>query len=93
MKTEKATKTNIHAVAENLHNGIDAADEKLDAAVDAFSARLTSLEGRLREYGEQFLSGTKDVRKKARKHASDHPLAAFGIAFVAGVTVARLFRR
>ncbi|MEO8957832.1 MAG: hypothetical protein ABI304_02735 [Rudaea sp.] len=93
MSTEKATKATIHSAADKLHNGINVADEKLDDAVDAFSTRLASLEGRLREYGEQFLSSAKDVSKTARKHATTHPLAAFGVAFIAGVTVARLLRR
>lgn len=93
MRTEKATKETIHSTADKLHNGIDVANEKLDETVDAFSTRLASMEARLRDYGEQFLSSAKDVSKTARKHATTHPLAAFGIAFVAGVTVARLLRR
>ncbi|MGA9335698.1 MAG: hypothetical protein WBV39_15565 [Rudaea sp.] len=93
MRTEKATKSGIHSTAARLHNGIDAADAKLDQAVDAFSTRLASLEARLRDYGEQIMSGAKDVSKTARRQATTHPLAAFGIAFVAGVTAARLLRR
>lgn len=93
MRTEKAAKDTIHSTADKLHNGIEVADDKLDKAVDAVGARLASLESWLRDHGEQLVAGAKDVSKTARKHATSHPLAAFGIAFVAGVTVARLFRR
>ncbi|HET8941292.1 MAG TPA: hypothetical protein VFN13_04820 [Rudaea sp.] len=93
MRTEKAAKDTINSTADKLHDGIEVADDKLDKAVDAVGARLASLESWLRDHGEQLVAGAKDVSKSARQHATSHPLAAFGIAFVAGVTVARLFRR
>ena len=93
MKTEKATKDAIDSTAGKMHNGIEMAEDKLDQAVDAVGARLASLESWLRDHGEQLVAGAKDVSKTARKHATTHPLAAFGVAFVAGITVARLLRR
>lgn len=92
MRTEKSNKS-TEKVARKLHNGIDAADERIDEAVDAFSVRLAKLEDRLREQGDKLLSNARDARDSASEQVRAHPLAAFGVAFVAGITIARLFRR
>ncbi len=92
MRNEKTTKT-TEAVARKLHNGIDAADEKIEKTVDAFSVRLANLEDRLRDHGDKLLSNARDARTSATEQVREHPLAAFGVAFVAGVAIARLFRR
>ena len=73
--------------------GVDATEDKLDESVDAVSSRLTSLEAQLRDTGERLLANAKELSETAGKQMRTHPLAAFGVAFVAGIAVARLLRR
>jgi len=92
MRTEKTTKT-TERVARKAHNGADAAEERIDRAMDAFSARLATLETRLRDQGDKLLSNAREAKDTASEQVRAHPLAAFGIAFAAGITIARLLRR
>jgi len=39
------------------------------------------------------LDQTKDLRAELAKQAREHPLATFGLAFAAGVLLARALRR
>ena len=93
MKTENIIKAKAADVADKLHNGVDATEEQLDESVDAFSARLASLETQLRDSGERLLASAKQMSGIASTQMRTHPLAAFGVAFVAGIAVARLLRR
>jgi ElaB/YqjD/DUF883 family membrane-anchored ribosome-binding protein len=93
MKAEKAVKSAAAEAAHKLHNGVNAAEENLDESVDAFSSRIASLEAQLRDTGERLLASAKDLGDVAGKQVRTHPLAAFGVAFVAGIAVARLLRR
>ncbi|MDR3386082.1 MAG: hypothetical protein P4L92_03445 [Rudaea sp.] len=79
--------------ANKIHNGVDQAEDAVDESVDAFSARLASLEAQLRDSGERLLASAKQMSGLAEKQVRTHPLAAFGVAFVAGIAVARLLRR
>jgi ElaB/YqjD/DUF883 family membrane-anchored ribosome-binding protein len=78
MKTENIIKSKVADAADKLHNGVDATEEHLDESVDAFSALLAS---------------AKEMSGLASTQMRTHPLAAFGVAFVAGIAVARLLRR
>jgi ElaB/YqjD/DUF883 family membrane-anchored ribosome-binding protein len=93
MRTEKIIKSSAANAADKLHNGVDAAEEKVDESVDAISARLASLEAQLRENGERLLASAKEISELASQQMRTHPLAAFGVAFVAGIAVARMLRR
>ena len=93
MRTEKIIKSSAANAADKLHNGVDAAEEKVDESVDAISARLASLEAQLRENGERLLASAKEISGLASQQMRTHPLAAFGVAFVAGIAVARMLRR
>jgi ElaB/YqjD/DUF883 family membrane-anchored ribosome-binding protein len=93
MKAEKIVKSAAANAADKLHNGVNAAEEKVDASADAVSARLAWLEAQLRENGERLLANAKELSGAAGKQVRTHPLAAFGVAFVAGIAVARLLRR
>ena len=93
MKTETMIKSKVAETADKLHNGVDTTEEHLDESVDAFSERLASLEAQLRDSGERLLASAKEVSGLASKQMRSHPLAAFGVAFVAGIAVARLLRR
>lgn len=93
MRTEKIVKSAAANAADRLHNGVDTAEEKIDESVDALGARLESLEAQLRESGERLLASAKEMSGLASQQMRTHPLAAFGVAFVAGIAVARLLRR
>lgn len=93
MRTEREIRKSAAEVAKKLHNGIDAGEATLDDSVEAFSARLASLETRLRHTGERLLDNARELGGSAGKQMRTHPLATFGVAFVAGIAVARLLRR
>ena len=93
MGNEKIIKSAAADAADKIHNGVDTAEEKIDESVDAVSARLKSLEAQLRDSGERLLASAKEISESAEKQMRTHPLAAFGVAFVAGIAVARLLRR
>lgn len=93
MKTERSIKSSAADIAEKLHDGINGAEDKLDDSVAAFSARLAGMETQLRDVGERLLANAKELSGSAGKQMRSHPLATFGMAFVAGIAVARLLRR
>ena len=93
MKTEKIIKSATADAADKIHNGVDVTEEKIDESVDAFSARLASIEAQLRDSGDRLLANAREISEVASKQMRTHPLAAFGVAFVAGIAVARLLRR
>ena len=47
----------------------------------------------LRESGKRLLEETQGLRAELVKQAQRHPMAAFGLAFTAGLLVARALRR
>jgi ElaB/YqjD/DUF883 family membrane-anchored ribosome-binding protein len=93
MIVENSVKSSAAQAADRIHNGVDAAEETIDESVDGFSARLALLEAQLRDSGERLLANAKQLSDVAGKHVRTHPVAAFGVAFVAGIVVARLLRR
>jgi ElaB/YqjD/DUF883 family membrane-anchored ribosome-binding protein len=93
MNNERTIKSAAADVADKIHNGVNAAEDKLDESVDSVSTRLASLEAQLRDTGERLLANAKELSETAGNQMRTHPLAAFGVAFVAGIAVARLLRR
>jgi ElaB/YqjD/DUF883 family membrane-anchored ribosome-binding protein len=77
----------------------DAAKESVEATKGEFHrlrAKLRSngaqLEDELRDAGERFTEGAKKFGEAAAEQVRAHPMAAFGIAFAAGVVVSRWLR-
>jgi ElaB/YqjD/DUF883 family membrane-anchored ribosome-binding protein len=89
----RTVKSTLDEAAERIHNGVDAAEDRLDENIDAFAARLATLEKQLRQTGDLLLKNAKELGGSASKQVQTHPLAAFGVAFLAGVTIAKLLRR
>ena len=96
------------ATLRDSKNAIEDAGESIaDAAVDSVeSARseFTRLGAKLRANGarleedlldarERLGEGAKQFTDAAAEQIREHPLAAFGIAFAAGVVLSRLLRR
>lgn len=90
---ERTVKSSVDEVAAHLHNGVDAAQEKIDDNIDATAERFATLEKQLRQAGDLLLENARTLSAEATKQVRLHPLAAFGVAFVAGITVAKLLRR
>jgi hypothetical protein len=93
MTNDNTIKSSVAYAADKIHNGVDATEDNIDKSVDAFSARLASLEAQLRDSGERLLSSAKEMSGLAANQLRIHPLAAFGVAIVAGIAAARLMRR
>lgn len=93
MGDEKQVKSAVAKAARHIHDGVDAAEKTVDDTAGRFSERLESLEAQLRESSERILANAKELGAAASQQMRSHPLATFGAAFVAGITVARLLRR
>ena len=83
----------INKSADNIESGVAAAAAGLSNGVDALGERRDELLDKLRAIGNSLLDSTKALTNEATKQAHLRPLAVFGVAFVAGVIVARALRR
>lgn len=63
------------------------------ASANDDSGTCCGVEHELRAAGTRLLDETRGLRTELAKQAQQHPLAAFGLAFAAGVLVARALRR
>jgi len=80
-------------LAKKARNGVDMAQDAVNDSVDSLSKRLRSLESLWGEYGDTIVKNAKELGSVAEKQVRSNPLAAFGIAFGAGILLARLLRR
>lgn len=76
-----------------MHDGVNGSSGKPTDDIEAAGERLEALEEQLREAGERMLENAKTLTAAASKQMQMHPLTAFGVAFVAGLAVAKLLRR
>ncbi|HZP67416.1 MAG TPA: hypothetical protein VFB32_14030 [Rudaea sp.] len=60
---------------------------------DACACDHHGFERELREVRARWLDETKGLRSELARQAQQHPLATFGVAFAAGLLVARALRR
>jgi ElaB/YqjD/DUF883 family membrane-anchored ribosome-binding protein len=67
--------------------------EGIEDDIDDIRERLEALEQQLRIAGDRLLESAKTLSSAAGRQMQTHPMAAFGVAFLAGITVARLLRR
>jgi len=86
-------KAQINKSAEEIENGVAAAAASLGNGVDTLGEQHDALQDKLRDIGHDLLDSTKALTDEAAKQARLRPLAAFGVAFVAGIIVARALRR
>ncbi len=80
-------------IAEQISDGID----QVTSSASRFSERLrkngSALHEELNAAGERFGDGAKRFGSVASEQVRAHPIAAVGIAVVAGVLLSRLMRR
>ncbi len=82
-----------HDTVDAAADKLDAAAEKIDAAADDLNARIEEIQERLKADGERLLASAREWGDVISKQTRQHPLTACGVAFVAGIAVARLLRR
>ena len=86
-------KAQINKSADQIESGVAAAAASLGNGAEALGEKGNELQENLREIGRNLLESTKALTDEAAKQARLRPLAVFGIAFAAGVVVARALRR
>lgn len=69
------------------------AAEKPASKNGAHAGHCHEIEGELRDMGARLADSTKGLREELAKQAQRYPLATFGVAFAAGILVARALRR
>lgn len=70
-----------------------AGDDELHRLRAKLRANGAKLEDDLRDAGTRFADGAKKFSEAATEQIRENPLAAFGIAFAAGIVVSRWLRR
>lgn len=89
----KINKADIHEGADKMKAGIDEVADKLADEAEMLASKAEMFDERLRDIGRRFLESTKGLTEEAAKQARLHPLAVFGVAFAAGIVLARALRR
>ena len=87
------TKSRIHKSVEIVEGAVDAAAAGVAKEVEALAAQRDVLKERLRDVGRKLRDRTRIATEEASEQARLHPLAVIGVAFVAGLLVARVLRR
>lgn len=88
----KEIKAQINSSAEAIESGVAAAAASLGNGADALGKEHDELQDRLRDIGQSLLASSKVLVDEAARQARLRPLATFGVAFVAGVIIARVLR-
>lgn len=83
MKVEQAARNAAQAGSDHLHQAADAAVHGLRGAAKGLRSAAGAAAAR----------GTQDLLAQCSESIRQHPVAAFGIAFAAGVVISRLLRR
>jgi ElaB/YqjD/DUF883 family membrane-anchored ribosome-binding protein len=80
-------------VARAAHDAVDRAAGPAGRAEERVRRMASEGEERLRERGGEARETTEQAMEQVRRYVRENPLAAAGIAFVAGVCVSRLLSR
>ena len=91
-----AREVNEHPDASGVADAARESVEELRSELHRLRAKLreneAQLEEELRGASQRFADGARTFGTAAAEQIRQHPLAAFGIAFAAGVLVSRLLR-
>jgi ElaB/YqjD/DUF883 family membrane-anchored ribosome-binding protein len=79
-------------IADTAKGGVDDAKGEFRKFSAKLRANGAQLEDELRDAGERISEGAKKFGDAAVEQIREHPLAAFGIAFAAGVLISRVMR-
>ena len=78
---------------ENVSSTMNGIQDKVADSIDEMGDRISTMEQQLREAGDALMENARKLSEAASKQVQLHPLAAFGIAFLVGVTAAKMMRR
>ena len=96
MASVRETRNSIEDVGEEIagaaKSGVDTAKSELGKLGAKLRANGARLEDELHEARERIGEGAKKFGDAAAEQIREHPLAAFGIAFAAGVLISRILR-
>ncbi len=96
MSDIKESREHLKAAGEQISAGVEAGADAARGEIRKLKAKLRAntdeLNENLREAGGRFAEGAQTFGTAAREQIREHPLAAAGIAFAAGVVLSRLLR-
>ncbi len=92
MKVEQARNA-AQAGSEHLQQAADTAVQGLRGAAKGLRSAAETAGEELSDAGAAAARGTQDLLSQCSASIREHPLAAFGVAFAAGVVISRLLRR
>ncbi len=93
MASVREAKQHLDEDGERIAEGVAGDDDELHRLRAKLRANGAKLEDDLRDAGTRFADGAKKFGEAATEQIRENPLAAFGIAFAAGVVVSRWLRR
>ena len=97
MVSVREVKQQLDEGSEQIANGADEINDTAGGELHNLRAKLRAngaqLEDDLRDAGARFADGAKKFGEAAAEQVRENPLAAFGIAFAAGLVVSRWLRR
>jgi len=79
-------------IADTAKSGVKGAQGEFRRFSAKLRANGAQLEDELRDASERISEGAKKFGDAAAEQIREHPLAAFGIAFAAGVLISRVLR-
>ncbi|HEY0231386.1 MAG TPA: hypothetical protein VGC55_09045 [Dokdonella sp.] len=96
MASVRDVKQPLNEAGEELAGAATESIESMKSELHRLRSKLRAngaqLEDDLRDAGARFADGAKKFSDAAIEQVNEHPLAAFGIAFAAGVVVSRWLR-
>lgn len=96
MANMRDAKEHLSAAGDEAAASAEAGAEAASGEIRKLKAKLRAnseeLQDNLRDAGDRFAEGAQTFSTTAREQIREHPLAAAGIAFAAGVVLARLLR-
>jgi hypothetical protein len=90
----QGAKSTVTSLDPDVPGDVDSANDEV--SVDAFETaaeEIDELEQSLRDTTDSIKESARALGELASKQIQLHPLASFGIAFLAGLTAAKLLRR
>jgi ElaB/YqjD/DUF883 family membrane-anchored ribosome-binding protein len=93
MKTSNETKADMDKSTEQLKDAARAAADGFRHAAEGLRGAAHAASDELAEAGAAAARGAHDLWDQAGNAIRKNPMAAFGIAFAAGILLAKLMRR
>ena len=92
-EAELKIEAKVAAAEDTLSDAADAAEETAEDVADDVRSRFARVETRVRAASERVRQNVQNLRDDAGERLKTYPFASVGVAFVAGLALASLFRR